>query len=203
MSRLLRRTAAAVAVIALAACAGGNGRSGEPQYYDLGSPPAYPSTSPQASRTPLVLAVTATALPSETGMIWRVQDSAAPQTYALARWAATPAQLVRQRLVDRLAPDGPVLSASVQGAGQLVVTLTAFEHVFAADGSRSEGQMALRVVLLRDNVVSGTIHIQTAAPAPTQDAAGGAAALRDATSQAADRLAVWLAAQPPTQPSRR
>jgi cholesterol transport system auxiliary component len=146
----------------------------------------------------MVLAVSATALPLETAMIWRTEQSLAPQAYAQARWAAAPAQLVRQRLVDRLAPGGPMLSASIQGAAQLVVTLTAFEQVFEAGGGRSEGRVMLGVVLLHENRVVGSTQIQTAAPAPTQDAVGGVTALRQATAQAADRLAVWLDARAPS-----
>jgi cholesterol transport system auxiliary component len=36
-------------------------------------------------------------------------------------------------------------------------------------------------------------RILVAAPAPTQDAEGGVAALREATDQASDQLAQWLA----------
>ena len=202
MITLLRVATVATAVLLLAACAGGRG-PGDPQRYDLGHSQASNTTSASASRAPLVLTVEATALPSETGMIWRVQDSSAPQAYAHARWAAPPAQLLRQRLIDRLALDGPVLASSVQGSDQLAVTLTAFEHVFAANGSHSMGAVSMRAVLLRKSAVVGATHIDASDPAPTKDAAGGVAALREASAQAAAKLAAWLDAQSHISSSRQ
>ena len=56
--------------------------------------------------------------------------------------------------------------------------------------------MLLQAVLLNGRAVVGQLRIATRAPAPTQDAAGGVAALRQATDDAADQLAQWLAVQP-------
>jgi cholesterol transport system auxiliary component len=54
----------------------------------------------------------------------------------------------------------------------------------------------LQAVLLNGRDVAGQVRIATQAPAPTQDAAGGVAALRQATDDAADQLAQWLASNP-------
>ena len=45
----------------------------------------------------------------------------------------------------------------------------------------SEGRVLLQAVLLNGRAVVGQLRIATRAPAPTQDAAGGVAALRQAT----------------------
>jgi cholesterol transport system auxiliary component len=49
-------------------------------------------------------------------------------------------------------------------------------------------------VLVEGRAVLGQKRIAVQAPAPTQDAAGGVAALRQASNEAADQLAQWLAA---------
>ncbi|MNF17850.1 hypothetical protein D3C80_2215970 [compost metagenome] len=51
----------------------------------------------------------------------------------------------------------------------------------------------LQAVLVNGRAVVDQTRILVQAPAPTQDAAGGVAALRQATDQAADQLAQWLA----------
>jgi cholesterol transport system auxiliary component len=66
--------------------------------------------------------------------------------------------------------------------------------VFAADGQSSEGRILLQAVLVEGRAVLGQKRIAVQAAAPTQDAAGGVAALRQASSEAADQLAQWLAA---------
>ena len=88
MVKPMRAVVAVVVLIALAACVGGAGQGSLPQRYDLGSSPADAPASGQPARAPMVLAVSATALPLETAMIWRTEQSLAPQAYAQARWAA-------------------------------------------------------------------------------------------------------------------
>ena len=65
---------------------------------------------------------------------------------------------------------------------QVQVYLSQFEQVFTPDGSASEGRVLLQAVLLNGRAVVGQLRIATRAPAPTQDAAGGVAALRQALS---------------------
>ncbi|WP_057111693.1 hypothetical protein, partial [Bordetella pertussis] len=96
--------------------------------------------------------------------------SASPHAYARSRWASAPAELVRQRLVERLSHQGPVLGAGMgAGLAQVQVTLT-FEQVFAADGQASVGHVAMQAVLLQDRQVVGQVRIAREAPAATQDA---------------------------------
>lgn len=175
----------------LAGC--GIGRvASPPSVFDLGLDakpvPALPT------RAPIALSLQAAPALSDTSMIWRVGDSAAPKAYATFRWASSPSELVRQRITDRLSRQGPVLADRVNlQMPQLQLSLMQFEQVYAEDGQSSEGRVLLQAVLLNGRNVVDQKRIQVQAPAPTQDAAGGVAALRQATDEAADQLAQWLA----------
>jgi len=187
-----------IAILALALVLGGCslGRSGPaPTLYDLG---ADQRPAPAlAERAPLALAFVAVPTLGDAGIIWRVGDSASPRAYAQAQWAAPPAELVRQRLIERLSRQGAVLDEAPAGTPQLRVTLTRFEQVFRPDGSASEGRLAMQALLLSDRRVLARHRVELAVPAASQDAAGGAAALRQATDEAADELAQWLAQSMP------
>ena len=187
------------AVVALAGCAGRQPAL-TPQRYDLGADTAAaPALTPRA---PVALSFAAAPTIGDGGMIWRIGDSASPQTYATVRWAAAPADLVRQRLIDRLSRQGPVVTETlVAGVPQLRVTLARFEQVFAPDGASSRGEISLQALLVRDRTVIAQTRIDEAVAAPTQDAAGGVAALRAASTQAGDALAGWLARQGVGAPS--
>lgn len=185
------RSAVLILTLALAGC--GIGRvAAPPSVFDLGLESRPMPVLP--ARAPLALVFQAVPSLSDTGVIWRVGDSAAPKAYASYRWASPPADLVRQRLTERLSRQGPVLDERVTlQTPQLQVSLSQFEQVFAADGQSSEGRVLLQAVLLSGRSVVGQTRIEARAPAPTQDAQGGVAALRQATDDAADQLAQWLA----------
>jgi len=188
---MMKKPAAILALtLLLAGC--GVGRVGAPPaLYDLG---ADDRPAPAlAARAPIALAFAAVPMLSDAGIIWRVGDSASPRAYAHARWAAPPSELVRQRLAERLSRQGPVLGDTAAGLPQLQVTLTRFEQVFRDDGSASEGRLALQAVLLADRQVVAQRRVDLAVPAASQNAEGGAGALRRATDEAADELAAWLA----------
>lgn len=154
------------------------------------------SRSSAASLTPLVLSMDAAPILADTGMLWRVGDSAAPQAYAQARWAATPVQLVRQRLLDHLSAQRHVVTEStLADVAQLRVTLTRFEQVFTPDGTRSQAHVGLQAMLVQDRRVLAATRIDTQAPAATQNAEGGVQALRQATDLAARQLSDWINGQ--------
>jgi cholesterol transport system auxiliary component len=179
--------------LALSGCFGGR-VANQPVVYDLGSPSATQTSAALPARQPLVLMLTAAPTLTDNGIIWRVGDSDQPHSYATARWAAAPAQLVGQDLINRLSREGPVLTQSPSSdATQLQVTLSQFEQVFATNGSTSEGSITLHAVLLKQRKVVAQVQISRHVPAATQDVNGGVAALRQATGQAADQLAQWLA----------
>ncbi|MOA31063.1 hypothetical protein D3C78_1521990 [compost metagenome] len=74
------------------------------------------------------------------------------------------------------------------------MSLTQFEQVFSEDGQSSQGRILLQAVLLSGRSVVDQKRILVQAPAPTLDAGGGVTALRQASDEAADQLAQWLAA---------
>lgn len=196
------RSAILLLTLALAGC--GIGRvDAPPKLFDLGLDarpvPALPARGP--------IALTFQAAPglSDTGMVWRVGDSAAPRSYATYRWAASPAELVRQRLTDRLSRQGVVLNDRVNlQTPQLQVSLGQFEQVFSEDGQSSQGRLLLQAVLLDGRAVVDQKRILVQVPAPTQDAEGGVTALRQATDEASDQLAQWLAStMKPSAPAVR
>jgi ABC-type uncharacterized transport system auxiliary subunit len=135
----------------------------------------------------------AASLLTETMVVWRVGDQGQPQAYATYRWVAPPAQLVTQRIVDRLSLQGAVLQQSMgMEVPQLRLNLQRFEQTFSVDGTSSQAQLTLQAVLMRGSEVVSQRLINIQVPATTQDAPGGALALRVATDQAAEQVAQWL-----------
>jgi ABC-type uncharacterized transport system auxiliary subunit len=127
-----------------------------------------------------------------------------PQAYTTYQWAAPPVRLVTQRIVDRLSLQGPVLQQNAVGdLPQVWFNLQRFEQTFSEDGSSSVGQLTLQAILIRGNKVIEQQLLDIKVPTPTQDALGGAQALREATEQAAEQVAQWLTVQlKPVQPKR-
>jgi cholesterol transport system auxiliary component len=184
-----------VLLVLLTGC--GVGRSGSaPQQLDLGAGYADLKTGMVAAvQHPPIAVPTASAasLLTETAVIWRVGDAGQPQAYTTYQWVAPPARLVTQRLVDRLSLQGPVLQQNAVGdLPQVRLNLQRFEQTFSADGRVSVGQLTLQVILTKGNKVLDQRLLDIKVPARTQDALGGAQALREATEQAAEQVAQWL-----------
>jgi len=190
-----RMLPALLALSLLAGC-GLNRVAPQARLFDLGPGPAVSPSQPGGAgdhRQPLAVNFSATQMLADTGVIWRVGDSASPHSYATYRWAAPPMQLVRQRVVDLLAARRPVVPDGVDPSAPLLqVTLTRFEQVYAPDGKSSQGQVEMQAVLLSDHHVKDSVRLARSASAPTQDAQGGVAALRVATDAAARDLAAWV-----------
>lgn len=127
-------------------------------------------------------------------LLYRLQYSHAQQLlpYAQARWSTTPAQLVRERIRDALALQGPVLSLEGSAPWVLRIELDEFSHVFDSPTS-SFGLVRLRASLMKNDQLSAQTSLLTRANAPSQDAAGGVRALSLATEDAVRQLAAWLA----------
>jgi len=160
---------------------------------DLGSPPMQSSPS-VSSRVPVALpAVSASGTLQSQKVIWRVGSSGQPNAYATVQWLSTPAVMVRERLFARLSLDGPTLTEQI-GADmpQVKASLLAFEQIFSADGSRSEGVVTLQAVLVIDTQVIDQTRVTYRIQAREPTAESGAQALRTATNQATDALALWV-----------
>lgn len=129
-------------------------------------------------------------------LLYRLQYADAHQLrpYAQARWSVPPAHLVRLRLRDALAAQGPVAGYEGGASDVLRVDLDEFSHVFES-AEKSSGVIRLRVSLLRQDRLTAQTVVLASAPAPSQDAAGGVRALTAATDEAVRQLVVWLNTQ--------
>lgn len=186
---------------ALAGCAGMGNVAPAPQVLDVGM-----SQDPQVAlppRAPVVVPpVEAAPLLRGEGVIWREKNSQQPQAYASFQWASPPAELLGQRLRDRLSIEGPVVQNNLSGSlPEVRVSLERFEQVFdpraASSGTpASTGDIGLRVVLSQNGKVLDQLRLAYSIPAASGDAAGGARALRSAVDAAAESIAQWLSQQP-------
>lgn len=196
--RTASRMGAAVGVVSvLTACTVGE-RAIAPKQLDLGAGASLDTSAATANTLPqmppiAVPPANAASLLTETMVVWRVGDQGQPQAYTTYRWVAPPARLVTQRIVDRLSLQAAVLQQNIGGeVPQLRLNLQRFEQTFSPDGSASQAHLTLQAVLMRGSEVLGQRLINIRVPAATQDAPGGALALRTATDQAAEQVAQWL-----------
>lgn len=141
-----------------------------------------------------------------TGIVYRLayDNAARPEIYSQSRWAATPAELLTQRLQQKLAHvarGGVVQGTSAVQAGTLLrVELEQFSQVFDAP------QRARALVQVRASVIDtqrGSLVAQQdfRAERPTAPNAEGAVqGLREASDAVLDDIAHWL---PRSQPRPR
>ena len=180
--------------------------------YDFG--PGLMAPAPegrQASLPPVALAeISTVGIPEgSSALLYRLAYANAQQLrpYAHARWSQPPAQLLQQALRDRLGQRRVVvlgedgIAQQVEGTGWPTVVrveLEEFSQVFSAPAS-SVGLVRLRASVARAASAGDTLVAQRVfavqRPAATQDAAGGARALAEASAQAAEELAQWLERQ--------
>ena len=175
----------------LAGCSLGTVRPA-PTRLDLGTP---------TRAEPATLQFNALALPpfneasllGRDDVIWRLGPEGMPNRYATYRWREPPSALVRERLFERLSVHGPVLTESISAeVPQLQVTLMQFEQVFTLDGSSNQAVVTLQAVLVKNGEVAASFLGTESEPGASNDAPGGAQALRVATDRLIARLVQWL-----------
>lgn len=191
---LSRALLAALAVGTLVAACAGNQAALSDIRYDLGpieAQPAPPSLPPLK-----VLEVSAPATLDNDGILYRISGDAQRESrYANSRWSMSPARLLTQRLRTSLSSRATVLSGGdAVPAPMLKVELTQFEQVFDNSAS-SSGVLAARATLMQGGKVIAQRSFISRAPASSQDAAGGAAALRAASDDFAGQISAWLSVQ--------
>lgn len=197
-SLLLRLSAASLLALGLSACSVTKQVSA-PELLDLGTAPTVAAGAPRA---PVLLdELDVSPLLDGPSVIWRDGELGQPQRYAYYRWVAAPGQLIEQRMREVLSRNGPVLTrvATAQGL-QMHVSVDRFEQVFVA--GRSHAQLSMRALLMRSGQVIDQLRIDEQVAAPSDDAPGGASALRQATDQATIRINDWLASRPETNPAK-
>ena len=135
-------------------------------------------------------------------------DAQQLRPYSQARWTMPPAQLIRQRLRDRLSPQRVVLNAREgvalnrsQNANlpMLRLELEEFSQVFTAPDA-SFGLVRLHATLVEITPAGERLLAQRSLavqrPATSLDAAGGVHALTASTDAAIDELDAWLRQMP-------
>ena len=203
--------AGALAVV-LAGCSALPTPPTRPVMYDFGPATAAPAPADRAGALPpLGLAeVEAPGLPDgSNAVLYRLAYADAQQLrpYSQARWSQPPAQLVQQRLREQLgqrrailkAEDGGALARDAARGGALPpvlrVEIEEFSHVFtSATGSAGVVRLRATVVDLTraGESLRGQRVFTVRTPARSPDAAGGVAALAEASTQAARELDEWL-----------
>lgn len=173
-------------------------RTPSPVLYDFGVATAMPVTTAGGGAPPaLAASVQAPSSLEGTAVLYRLAYADAQQlrAYALARWTMPPAELVQQRLRERLSQQQPVLKPGEGAARVLHIELEEFSQVFASP-EQSMGLLRLRATLLQGTpngdrlVAQHQVVVQR--PAPSADASGGVRALTAATDAAVAELAQWL-----------
>lgn len=187
----------------------------QPVQYDFGpGPTAEAAQDRRAPLPPLVVAAVQSASAQDrTAVLYRLAYSDAQQLrpYAQTRWSMPPAELLDQRLRERLGQRRAVLhpTQGVSVAGPvwtLRVDLEEFSHLFET-AQRSAGLVRLRATLAQAErgagpeklVAQRSFVVQR--PSTSLDAAGGVRALTAAADAALQELDQWLEqAMPPAPP---
>ncbi|MCW8174496.1 ABC-type transport auxiliary lipoprotein family protein [Verminephrobacter aporrectodeae] len=184
-----------------------------PVHYDFGPSPVVAAPAEQRAPLPaLALAdVQAPGLPEgSSAVLYRLAYADARQlhAYSQARWSQPPAQLLQQRLRERLGQRRAILRDDDAGApvrdtlpqgGRLPlvlrVELEEFSQRFSSP-TESAAVVQLRATLIERGPVGETLRGQRVfsvqRPAGSADAVGGVAALVQASTQLADELAQWV-----------
>ncbi|MES2413143.1 MAG: ABC-type transport auxiliary lipoprotein family protein [Pseudomonadota bacterium] len=210
----LRCGGAALLLALLAACSGLPDKPTRALMYDFGPGPlvTQPSTR-QAPLPPLAIDDISTygGAIENMSILYRLAyaDEQQLRPYSQARWSMPPAQLIRQRMREKLsqrravfnAGEGAALNRSQNAVLPLLlkVELQEFSQLFTAPET-SVGLVRLRATLI-DVTPAGekllaqrNVIVQRAAP--SSDAPGGARALTAATDAAIEEIDQWLQQTP-------
>lgn len=165
--------------------------------YDLGALPATNSASTPAPLSALSMAEVSTpAWLDSTDMVYRLSYANPQQSraYANSHWSVSPAQLLEQRTMARLATSGGVVVAATDNALNLPLLrldLQDFSQDFSTP-SQASVHVQIRATLFSKRILVAQKTFQQRVPTPSPDAAGAALALSHASDRALDELLPWL-----------
>ena len=212
VSAYLSSAGALFGLIFLAGCSALPAPPTRPVLYDFGPGTLAPAPADRrAPLPPLALAeVDAPGLPEgSTAVLYRLQYTDAQQLrpYSQARWSQPPAQLLQQRLREHLGQRRAILPADTAAAQArdpaqgnrlppvLRVELEEFSHLFTS-ATDSAGVVRLRATVVHLTPEGESLRGQhvfiVRTPARSADAAGGVAALAEASTQVAQEVAAWV-----------
>lgn len=207
--RLVTCISACVLVLA-AGCSGLPDKPTRALMFDFG--PGATVQAPQNRMAPLLpVAVddiaTAGGVLDNMGVLYRLgyADDQQLRPYSQARWSMPPAQLVRQRLREKLgerravfnAGEGVALNRSQNAVLPLLLKLQLeeFSHIFTAPDT-SFGLVRMRATIVEVTPAGEKLlsqrNIIVQRPAPSPDAPGGVKALTAATDAAIGEIDEWL-----------
>ncbi|MDB5778641.1 MAG: hypothetical protein JWP79_2738 [Polaromonas sp.] len=179
---------------------------------ELSTQAAATPAAPAPALPPLAIADIATAggALENQAVLYRLGylDDQQLRPYSQARWTMPPAQLVRQRMRDRLSQQRVVLNAR-EGVAlnrsqnahlpMLRIELEEFSQLFSAPDA-SVGLVRLHATLVEITPAGERLlaqrNLSVQRPASSPDAAGGVRALTAATDAAIDELDRWLRQAP-------
>lgn len=181
-----------VALVVLLSGCGVGSVAPAPTKLDLGSPVVIKTSADKIPPISLPPFAAASVL-HDRRVIWRIGSQGDPKGYSTFVWVSPPAELVRERLFEKLSMHGPVLTQDISAdMPQLRVTLMQFEQVYSADGASNEAVVSFQAVLIRDGSVKGQFRTTQTERASANNAPAGAVALRKATDRAASELVQWV-----------
>lgn len=131
------------------------------------------------------------------GIIYRLayENEARPAVYSRSRWVASPAQLLTERLIQRLSGlvSGGVARSRTEAPADYLLRaeLEEFSQIFDAPES-SRVLVRMRATLLGSGGVRLAQQVFEAEKPAAPDAAGAATGLREASDQLIDELGAWL-----------
>jgi cholesterol transport system auxiliary component len=191
----MKQAIAVTLLLVLAACAGLPNPARQPALYDFGLEPAETATISLPVRLDEVESA-----PGLEGSALRYRlayrDPARVYAYVESRWVTAPAQLLAQRIGQRL-------RTSPAAACHLRIKLERFDQVFDTPTS-SVGRVQLDARLFMWGAKSplAQIRLEKARQAPSADAQGGVLALTQATDEAISSLLEWARTQACGSPQR-
>jgi cholesterol transport system auxiliary component len=185
----------------LAGCASGSKPGNATYDFGPAAVKAPPASVPIAAV--VVTDVTGSAAFDNERMHYRLNYADAQQSraYTGSRWAATPLELITQRLKSRIAQSGAKVltpTDASNGVAILRTELDDFSHSFDSV-SQSHGLLVLRASLFNQHKLIDQKTFSRKVAATSLDAAGGARALAAATDGVAADINAWLATLPKPQ----
>ena len=201
MKGILKKTLMAMVLIATVltvACS--TQRVQEQALYDFGRLHALPKGTAVVALPPISVAeINAPGWLDTTRMVYRLAYTNDQQmrSYANSRWIMPPARLFEQRLKARIAQGGGAVLSQTDGVANLPlirIDLEDFTQVFGS-ANASNGQVSVRVSVLRGRSLQAQKIFVSQSAAPSQDAVGGAVALAAASDDVIADMMSWLAVQ--------
>jgi cholesterol transport system auxiliary component len=179
------RCAAWLSALLLGACSLGS-PAPTPALFDLGPAPIRATAAARSTAALQLLEVTAPPWLTGTGIVYRLdyEDAFRRQAYRDSRWVAPPAQLLAERLRQRLA----VGTGAIGAAKPLRLELEEFSQVF---DTPTQSRMLLRVRALAGETPGQLRVFELSEPANTADAAGAVRAASRACDALIEQLVAW------------